>query len=52
MIKRIKEGTGTYVVQYIKLAVTTHEECVRTHVHVTKKALKSQKKKSMITVKT
>jgi hypothetical protein len=41
-----------YIVQYIKSAVTTHKECVRTHVHVMKRRLKVQKKKSMITVKT
>jgi hypothetical protein len=40
------------VVQYIKSAVTTHKECVRTHVHVMKKVFESKKKKSMIAVKT
>jgi len=41
-----------YEVQHIKLAVNTHKECVRTHVHVIKKAFESKKKKSMITGKT
>ncbi len=41
-----------YVVQYIKLAVTSHKECVRTHVLVMKKAFESKKKKSMIAIKT
>ncbi len=32
--------------------MTTHKECVSTHVHVMKKAFESKKNKSMITVKT
>jgi hypothetical protein len=53
ILNNIKNIRGyRYIEQYFKLAVTIHKECVRSHVHVMKKAFESKKKKSMIAIKT